>query len=71
MNVETELGLTTACFRRYFADSAVPVFSLTVDSRSGILHARHGHIVKSLGKCFMFLSLKFLPHRHTECNWYN
>ena len=44
------------------------VFSMTVDSRSGILHARHGHIVKSLGKCFILLSLKCPPNPHTELN---
>ena len=59
----------------FCADAAVPVISFTVDSRSGILHARHGHIVKSIGKCFMFLSLNCLLHLHwkhrrlTDVNW--
>ena len=34
------------------------VFSVTLDSRSGVLDFRHGHILKNLGKCFMFLSLR-------------
>ncbi|KAJ7376120.1 hypothetical protein OS493_036724 [Desmophyllum pertusum] len=36
------------------------------DSRSGILHARHGHIVKSLGKCFMFFITKMSTYKQTQ-----
>ena len=39
---------------------------MTVDSRSGILHGRHGHIVESQGKCFILLSLKSLSNWHTK-----
>ena len=40
-----------------YVDAPPTVFSLTIDSRSGVLDFRHGHILKNLGKCYMFLSL--------------
>ena len=40
-----------------YADAPPTVFSLTIDSRSGVLDFRHGHIYKNLGKCYVFLSL--------------
>ena len=42
----------------FCADALLTVFSLTIDSRSGVLDFRHGHILKNLGKCFTFLSLR-------------
>ena len=40
-----------------YANAPPTVFSLTIDSRSGVLDFRHGHIYKNLGKCYMFFSL--------------